>query len=240
MKGLRLALAFLTRIPVGSWAVDGPELGRAVVWFPVVGAFIGAVIAIIYAGAAEFLPNAMAALFALTLGLFLTGALHEDGLADTVDAFAGGWTRAERLRILQDPRHGTFGVLALICSVGLLTFATAALQPVTAVAVLIAGHALSRATAVALLGWVPPAGEGLGADYARNVTRRQVGTAAVIGVAVAAAFLGLDAIGPVAACAAIALSFARLTKRKIGGVSGDVLGATQQVALIAILLLAAG
>ena len=147
MKGLLGAVSFLTRVPVGGGIREAGELAGSVPWFPVVGAGVGLAEAGVYAGARMLLPPLVAASLAVVAGILLTGAFHEDGLGDTADAFAGGWDRESTIRILKDPRLGTFGVLAVAAGLLLRVGAVAALAPGAALAALPAAHALSRATA---------------------------------------------------------------------------------------------
>ena len=169
----------------------------------------------------------------------LTGALHEDGLADVADAFGAGRDREQTMRILHDPRLGTFGALAVAASFVLRTSALAALGPRDAAGALAAAHAFSRAAMVGLLYLAPAAGRGLGARYARAATRARTGIALASGAALGAVALGAWAL-PAGALAAVAASLAgRTARRRIGGITGDVLGAAQQGAEVAVLLLCA-
>lgn len=233
-RGFRAAASFLTRIPLAIEG-DGPEAGLR--WFPVVGAAIGLIIGVTYGLAQSILPSLVAAALAVALGALVTGAFHEDGLADTADAFGGGWTREDVLRILKDPRQGTFGVLALVLSSMLKIGAIAAFDPWAALVVLPAAHAFSRSGAVGLLAFVPPAtGEGLGASYARSIGRSQIGQTAVTGVVIAALLMGVWLLPAAAAAIAVLVVLARMTVTKAGGLTGDVLGAAQQAVEIAVLM----
>ena len=112
--GLAAALQFLTRVPIRT---DGAvPHHRAVPWFPIAGALIGAAVGGVAAGMNELVATPVAATLAVITGLLITGAFHEDGLADVADAFGGGWTVERRLEILKDSRHGTYGVAALSTS----------------------------------------------------------------------------------------------------------------------------
>ena len=155
MKGLLGAVSFLTRVPVGGGIRQPRELAGSVPWFPVVGAGVGLAEAGVYAGARVLLPPLVAATLAVVAVILLTGAFHEDGLGDTADAFAGGTDRDSTVRILKDPRLGTFGVLAVAASLLLRVAAVAALPPAAAVAALPAAGALSRAVAVATMTVLP-------------------------------------------------------------------------------------
>lgn len=240
MKGLRAAVSLLTRVPAGRSRTGAPDLARAVPWFPVVGGLLGLALAGTYAGLREALPAIVAATVTLGAGVVLTGAFHEDGLADTADALGGFRTKEEALRILKDPALGTYGVLALVVSALARVGALAALEGWAAVAVLPAAHALSRGAAVGLMGIVPPAtGDGLGASYAGATTRREVGAAVAAAVAIGVLTLGPWVV-PASLLAAVgAAAVGTLAVRRLGGLTGDVLGAVQQAAEVLILILGA-
>jgi adenosylcobinamide-GDP ribazoletransferase len=240
--GFVAAVQFLTRVPVRT--TRGPDIAAAVVWFPVVGGLVGAMVGGIAAGLGEVLPSAVAAAVAVLLGVVVTGAFHEDGLADTADALPGGWTRGRRLEILDDPRHGSYGVAALCGSIVLRVVAVAALVadgPATAFTGLVAAHTLARGAAVVTMGLVPVAKpDGLGAGYARSVTRRRAAVGGLIAIAIAALATGWW-VGPLAGAAAVAAALvAWWAWRAIGGITGDVLGAIEQVAECAVLVVVAG
>lgn len=240
MRGLRTAASLLTRVPVrrGTWGRR--DLARSVPWFPVVGGLLGLALAGAYAGLLLVLPALPAAAVTLGLSLLLTGAFHEDGLADTADALGGGRTRQEAVRILKDPSHGTYGVLAIVMSVVIRIAALATLDGWTAVAVLPGAHALSRGAAVGLLATVRPAtGEGLGASFGSRVTRRDAATSVA-----AALLIGIVSMGGWVTAAALVAGLCwwavgRVAVRRIGGITGDILGAAQQISEILVLLLGA-
>jgi adenosylcobinamide-GDP ribazoletransferase len=239
VRGLLGAVAFLTRVPAGVGVRPAGELARSVPWFPVVGAGVGLAVAAVYAGASQLLPPLPAASLAVVAGVGLTGAFHEDGLGDTADAFGGQHDRDSTVRILKDPRLGTFGVLAVAASLLLRSGAVAALTPAAALAALPAAHALSRAAAVATMTALPAAAEtGLGASYVLALSRRRALAGAAAGLAVALALLGLPALLAAGGAGLAAVALGRLAVRRIGGVTGDVLGAIQQLGEILILLVA--
>ena len=239
MKGLLGAVSFLTRVPVGGGIREAGELAGSVPWFPVVGAGVGLAEAGVYAGARMLLPPLVAAGLAVVAGILLTGAFHEDGLGDTADALAGGTDRDSTVRILKDPRLGTFGVLAVAASLLLRVAAVAALPPAAAVAALPAAGALSRAVAVATMTVLPAAADtGLGASYVRALSRPRALAGAAAGLMVAVALLGMAALWAAAAAGLVAVLLGRLAVRRIGGVTGDVLGAVQQLGEVLVLLAA--
>jgi adenosylcobinamide-GDP ribazoletransferase len=243
VAGFAMAVAFFTRIPIGTPAEADWQLAQAAWAFPLVGAGIGAVAAFVLLIAQLIgLGDWPAALLAVTAGLLLTGALHEDGLADSADGLFGGVDRDHRLAIMRDSRHGTFAVLALVLSVALRAAALAQIgEAVFAGLALVAAHAGSRALLAAAMWALPPArGDGLGAAAGRPRSATVV-AALVIAFAIGAAALGpmhgTIAIAIAAAAVAIAATTAR---RRIGGYTGDTLGAFQQIGEIAILLAATG
>ncbi len=185
------------------------------------------------------LPILATALLAVAATLAMTGALHEDGLADTADGL-GGADAEQSLAIMRDSRIGTFGVLALILSVGLRAAALAAL-PDTSIAagVLIAAHATSRGLLPALMLVLDPArSDGLAAS-AGKPSPTVAGIAAAIGLVVALLALGVGRGIVAVLLAALAMAaLASLARRRLGGYTGDVLGAAQQVGEIVMLLVA--
>jgi adenosylcobinamide-GDP ribazoletransferase len=239
--GFLAATAFFTRLPVNPEPAGEWRLADSAWAFPLVGAGIGgaAALALLLAQLIG-LPGWPAALLSVLAGIALTGALHEDGLADTADGFCGGRDREEKLAILRDSRQGTYGVLAIVLSVLLRTAALAAIGDVIhAGLALVAAHAASRAALpAAMIGLTPARHDGLGAMAG---TPRAGGAiaAALIGSATALAALG-PARGAIALCLAGVMVFAtvELARRQIGGHTGDVLGAFQQVGEIVILLAA--
>jgi adenosylcobinamide-GDP ribazoletransferase len=233
----RAAVAFLTRVPVGA-SVEAPEtLARAVPWFPVVGAGVGLAAAGAYAGTQVVVPPLLAATVAVGLGVVVTGAFHEDGLADLADAL-GGWSRDDALRIMKDPTHGTYGVLGLVLGVVTRVAAVATLDPDQALAALPAAHALGRAGAVTLLAAPAARRLGLGTAWACGVTPATVGTTVVVGLVVAAIATGVWVLAMAAAVAAGVAAVALVARRVLGGVTGDVMGAAEQAGEILALVLA--
>jgi adenosylcobinamide-GDP ribazoletransferase len=240
VRGLLGATSFLTRVRVPPTASAPHDLARAALWFPVVGGLLGLGLAGVYGAARLGLPPFVAALLTLGVGMLLTGALHEDGLGDSADALGGGWSRDDALRILKDPTLGTYGVLAIGMSVLLRVGALATLDGWTAAAVLPGAHALSRATSVGLLAWLPPARErGLAAAYAAAMTWRRGLAALGVGLLVAAVSLGIWALPGAALAGLGGWGVGRFAVQKLDMVTGDILGAVQQTGEVLVLLLGA-
>ena len=235
---VRRAWAFLTRLPGGAHPRDDRELGRSVGWFPAVGAVVGVLSGAVYWALHGPLGASIAAVLAIATGAIVTGGLHEDGLADTADAL-GGSTLEQRLEIMKDSRVGTFGVLALVLSTLLRVLAVSSLAPLDGLIALVLAHMLGRSTAVATMALVPAAGDrGLGHSYTAHLPRAWTAVAIIVSAA-AAAGLGLPGAVSLAAAAVGSVLVGLVAWRAFGGTTGDVLGATEQVAELAVLVSAA-
>ena len=242
---VRTALAFLTRLPLPEPLPEPdrpPNLARATRAMPLAGAAIGLGGAAVYwlSGATGLTP-AIAGLLAVATTILLTGALHEDGLADSADGLFANAEPARRLEIMRDSRTGAYGVLALILSVGLRATALAAIAaPGPAAAALIAAHALARALPPAVMAWAPLARDDGLAAAAGQAESEHAWTALGLGAVIALLLLGIGA-GLAALIVAGLAGFAmiRLARARIGGYTGDVLGAIEQLGEIAVLLAAA-
>jgi adenosylcobinamide-GDP ribazoletransferase len=237
-----IAAGVLTRFPLAIEAAEPGAIAASGWAFPLVGGGIGALCAATFFVAGLLgLPVGAAALLAVAAGLAATGALHEDGLADTADGFGGGGNRERKLAIIRDSAHGTYGVVALVLSIGLRATAIAAIRdPVFVGLALIAAHATSRAALPPAMFLLRPArADGLGAAAGRPSPAVAL-TASVIGAVIALATLGPWAgmVALLLAGVAVALA-AVLARRQIGGYTGDVLGFFQQIGEIVMLLVAA-
>lgn len=237
---LLAAIQFLTRIPIRLRRE--PNVAASVAWFPIVGALIGAGVGGVAAGLWYLVPPAVAAAVAVAVGLLITGAFHEDGLADVADAFAGGTTIERRLEILKDPRHGSYGVAALCSSIVLRILCLGSFAgPWSMFVSAVAAHAVGRGAAVGLMGVAPVATHsGLGADYGQSTTARKAVAGVLLGLVVAAIAVGRWA-APLAAVVLVTVVCVRwISIRKIGGISGDVLGTCEQIAECLCLAVLAG
>jgi adenosylcobinamide-GDP ribazoletransferase len=241
---LAAAFALLTRLPVHRLALPRVTVPAEAVWaYPVVGAVIGAI-----GGAAYWLtyslscPPALAALCALVAMILATGALHEDGLADFADGLAGD-TKERSLSIMRDHQIGTYGVIALMLSLVTRTTAIALIaEPRAVMAALIAADAASRLSAVLIMAALPPARrDGLSA----SVGSPTAGLATVaLGVTIVIAWLLLPfgvALLLILSAIVSAIVLGRVASQRLGGQTGDVLGASSQICecLALILLLVA-
>ena len=241
-EDIGIVLALLTRVPTGSLPSSGEAgaLGRAVWAYPLVGALVGGVGgAVIVAAHAIGIPHLVAALLGLAATILMTGAFHEDGLADFCDGIGGGTTPERRLEIMRDSRIGTYGALALVLSIGLRL---AALSSLTSewplILVWMSAGALARASLVVPLGLLIPARpDGMGAGAARPPLASCVGAYAIAGGLSLAALSG-EGLVLIGVSLAAGLVVALIARRMLNGYTGDVLGATVQVSEIACLIAA--
>jgi cobalamin 5'-phosphate synthase/cobalamin synthase len=237
-RGAAAAVAFLTRIPVARRVVlDGDDVARGAVLFPLVGAGIGAVVGGAAAGLVHVLPALVAAGVALALGAVLTGALHLDGLADTADALGA---RDRPLEAMRDHATGAFGTAALVLDLLVKAAALAALAPHGRTVVLdaLAAGALGRAVPVVLAASLASVREdGAGAVF--RVGRSRAAAACALGAALALAAGLPDALVLIAVAAAVAAALGTWYRRWLGGATGDMLGAAAELTETAVLVAAA-
>jgi adenosylcobinamide-GDP ribazoletransferase len=232
------AFQFLTRLPLSRLPYDADALSRSAKYFPLVGLLIGVLGSVIYLWLGRHLPVTIAALFTLVFFVFATGGLHEDGLADVADAFGGGWNREQILAILKDGRIGTFGTLALLVSVGLRVLLLANLPLNRFAAYVISGHVLCRWTALPLGYALASAREssGQGARIARQISIGSLAVGSVLTVIIVAYSLRWAMWSPIASTLLVTVASGLYYWRRIGGVTGDCFGATNQLAEIAVYL----
>ncbi|MFO1034404.1 MAG: adenosylcobinamide-GDP ribazoletransferase [Hyphomicrobiales bacterium] len=238
------ALRFLTRLPVPfARTLDLPPLSQSMRVFPAAGALIGALTGLLLSGLEwSGLPPLVYGALAVAAGLAVTGALHEDGLADTADGFGGGKSRERRLEIMRDSRIGTYGTLALatmfLVRVGCYQ-TLAGLQPVQTIVLLAACGAFSRALMVDLMWATRPArSDGLSVfagTPGRNGAAFAIITAALLTLAAGQLLSSGSGLFALAAGLGVTAYLRRLTVRMIGGQTGDVCGAVQVLSEIAML-----
>ena len=227
-----LAVQFLTRLPVGRGVEWSPERMAATPrWYGAVGMLVGAISALVFWLAALALPPVVAVLLAVVAGVMATGALHEDGFADCCDGLGGAGDRDRVLEIMRDPRVGTYGVLGLGLLMAVKVAALTALPATVVPLALFAGHALSRASmvvAIATSAYIRAEGAGKSV----SASRRDVWIASGTGI-VAALPLMLVADESVIALGLVGTALGHMLmrytyERRLGGHTGDCLGAVQQ------------
>jgi adenosylcobinamide-GDP ribazoletransferase len=240
LQDLKVATLFLTRLPIHvDRRLALHDLARAVHLFPLIGVGVGAAGAIVYSIALAFgLPSLPATILTVAALILVTGALHEDGLADTVDGLGAGPDRLRALEIMRDSRIGSFGTIALVLSLLMRLIALSGLWSPTLVAsVLISTAAVSRAAMPVVMLVQPSAREGGLAAGAGAPVAWRVGLGCALSAAVALVCLptvtGLAAMATATVAAGIV---ATILGRRLGGCTGDTLGAVQQVAEIGFLM----
>jgi adenosylcobinamide-GDP ribazoletransferase len=230
------ALAFLTIVPLPGALLRRGGFGGAVAWFPLVGVLVGALGGGIRVGLQPLLGPAAATVAAVAAVVIVTGALHQDGLADSADGLGVRGDRERRLAVMRDSAIGVFGALALL-GWGLLFVTTlAAIDATQALRALIAAAALARAAALVHGAATPPARpEGLGAGFAVGRPALAFGclVAAIAAIVAAGPWRGLGAIATALAVALLSIAWAQ---RAVGGRTGDTLGATIALTELAVCL----
>lgn len=236
MRALACAVLFLTRIPLPRLALDARDFARSVAYF----AWVGVLIALGLAGAARLLlplfGARLAALVLIALWVAITGGLHLDGLADTVDGLSGGRGERERvLTIMRDSRIGSHGALSLVLLVALKWAALEAVLTRGQDAWVIAPVGARFACTLLIAAFPYARSEGLGSAFegAPHLRSLAVGGLALLAALVA---LGLSALLGAAAGLAVALALALRMKRLLGGLTGDVYGAAVELSELAALL----
>jgi adenosylcobinamide-GDP ribazoletransferase len=245
LRRVFLALGYFTRIPVPAWVGWSPEeLNRAVRYFPLAGLIVALLSATVLWIALQVLPASLAVLLSMAASLRLTGAFHEDGLADSADGLGGGWQREDVLRIMKDSRIGTYG--AVVLGMALLTKfvaldVLAARGWIVFVALLVV-HPLSRLAALVVmlaLPYVRDDDSSRAKPVAQGVGRNELLIGALCGLAPVVIALGCGVLSMVRVgalllvAAGVTLWWARLLRRRLGGYTGDALGATQQLVELA-------
>jgi adenosylcobinamide-GDP ribazoletransferase len=239
-----IALQFFTRLPIPSWVGFQPAwLHHASRYFPAVGIVVAAVAAAVYFAASLLWPQPVAVLLSTIAGIYLTGAFHEDGFADVCDGFGGGLTPQRTLEIMKDSRVGAYGAIGIALLLLLKCAALASLPPGAVVAALFIAHPLSRLAAASLILCLDYArDEGKAKPLAQHMSRGEFAVAAVTASLPALACIANGAIAwlvvaaSVLAAAGATAWLARFFARRIGGYTGDCLGAVQQVSEVVLYL----
>lgn len=236
-----LAMQFLTRLPVPLGLYTPARMAASPRWYPAVGLLVGSIAGLVYAAAVLAFPPQIAAALAVGAGVLVTGCLHEDGFADTCDGLGGGATVERALTIMRDSRIGTYGTAGLVLMLATKIMALGAFPPDTAPAVLVAGHAASRASVVAVMA----TSRYLRADGAATQLAARIGGPG-LAFAMATGSLAivwlLAVVTPLAAAGGfvgLALGHGlmrRIFERRLSGYTGDCLGAVQQTSELGLYL----
>ncbi|NNL17904.1 MAG: adenosylcobinamide-GDP ribazoletransferase [Boseongicola sp.] len=248
MTGFRdemtLATGFLTRLRFPPVEYSDAAMARAVRWYSVVGIGIGISLALLFLVLIVFLPQAIAALLTVASGMLLTGALHEDGLADLADGLGGTEEKLRALEIMRDSRIGTFGILALGMTLALKISALAMLPVSVAAIAIVAGHGLGRFSMTWLMDRLPYARKKGAAAFVtatQKVDIKPAWSAALCIFAFIVVAIGIiPALATAVAFATLLSLFARWLNHRLNGYTGDALGACEQLteAVVPLIILA--
>ena len=247
-----MATQFLTRLPTPSRAFESGALPRSMRYFPLVGVLIGGLNLIVWWLASRRLPSGVSIGLMMAASMLLTGALHEDGLADTCDGLGGGASREQALAIMKDSRIGAYGAIGLFFMLGLKWTTLAALPAALFAPSVIASHMLSRFGAIGLIAFLPYARAEAETGAKSRLFADHLGAvewiwSGLIGLAALAPLAWLCArsaipidwsalLAGAAAAAAAAIGAGAYLRHRLGGYTGDGLGAAQQIAELAFLL----
>ena len=224
------ALGFFTRIPVPIKAdFKEADLNHSARYFPLVGVLIGALAALVYTLVAEVLPKELAIIASMAATIYVTGAFHEDGLTDAIDGLGGGWEKEQVLTIMQDSRIGSFGAVGLFLVLLAKYEALAHTYPALIPVAMIAGHALSRFAAVLVIAtqpYVKP--QGKAKPLATRLSKAELALAAVFGI-VPLLLLAPKLLVTLLPVVLVWCWFSYKLKKRLGGYTGDCLGAMQQL-----------
>ncbi|MEM7376239.1 MAG: adenosylcobinamide-GDP ribazoletransferase [Pseudomonadota bacterium] len=229
------AQTFLTRVPAPQWVGFSEDwVPPSVAWFPLVGAAVGACGAAVFWLLADQTHPTVAAVAAVLVTVLVTGAIHEDGLADTADGIGGGRDRAHSLEIMRDSRVGSYGVVALVLALCLRIALLAALGGGAAPVALVLAHSLARASVLPLMTTLPYLrDQGVGSPFLASHPPK---TLAVF-VALTLVIAGLcDGLVPVLVAAAVSACAWGYFRHRLGGITGDGFGAVVVVVEVAVLL----
>jgi adenosylcobinamide-GDP ribazoletransferase len=231
------AVAFLTRLPVPQQAQGMPDiLSSSAVFFPVVGLLVGAGAIILNHVLSRFVAHDVVIVIVLVFLVVITGGLHEDALADAADGFGGGWGMDQILDIMRDSRVGSFGALAIALALLARFVFLSEISPQRFDHYLVAGQVTCRWTALPLAFFLPPARQqsGQGARVAGKITTFSLATGTLLTAVILGAALGMKALWVGLAAAVMMVASGAYYRRRIGGVTGDCLGATNQLTEVAI------
>jgi adenosylcobinamide-GDP ribazoletransferase len=247
-RALAAAFTFMTRLPLGALASHDPaDLPASSVYFPVVGLAVALVGGIVYALAVHLWPAPLAIVLSMCATVFTTGAFHEDALADAFDGFGGGWSPEQILAIMKDSRVGSYALvgvtLTLAAKFAALHAIASANGPIAIGRALVAGHVLGRWSNLVLIRrypYVRPAGEAerpsAGRPFVGGVSGGRLVAATVIALIILDVALGREALWPLMIALVVTAVAGRYFRRRVAGITGDALGAANQIVEVCVYL----
>lgn len=256
VRACAAAFTFLTRLPLHGVTHGPDDLAHAATYFPVVGLVVGLAGGVVYAGAILLWPTTVAVLICLAATVFITGAFHEDGLADAFDGFGGGWNRDQILAIMKDSRVGAYALVGvlLVLALKVAALTTLAGSPdatlverrasvIRVLTALVTGHVLGRWSSVLLMKaypYVRPTSEtqreSAGRPFTRGATVSQLVGASTITLLIVIAAAGSRTLIVLWVALSITWTAGLYFERRLGGITGDALGAANQIVELSVYL----
>jgi adenosylcobinamide-GDP ribazoletransferase len=233
MQAFLIALQFLTRLPIRMKAASPSHIAASYCFYPVIGFLVGLGAVLLRRGLMMVFPGPFSIVLVLAFLIWITGGLHEDGLADVTDGMGGGWTRDQRLAIMKDSHIGAFGSVVVMLAVLAKYAALTSMNPLRMDAAIVTAQTLGRWAFLPMGYFNPYARDGLGSEFTKAMTLASLIVGTVISIVVVVLASGnLGGVAFCLACAIIVIASAYFRSR-IGGVTGDCFGATFQFVEIA-------
>jgi adenosylcobinamide-GDP ribazoletransferase len=236
LRDLLTAFQFCTRIPMPAMRAHADSLSDSLSFFPLVGLFLGLAANLLHLFLLHIVDAQLTAALVLLFLIMITGGLHEDGLGDAADGFGGGWNREQVLTIMRDSRVGSYGVIALVFSLLLRWLLFSKINPTHFLSIMVAAQVLCRWSTLPLSYFLPAAraADGQGARVAQLTTRKSLLTGSLIAFIIVVAAMHAAAWKPVLLACIVSLLTGLYYQKRIGGVTGDCFGATNQLVEIAV------
>jgi adenosylcobinamide-GDP ribazoletransferase len=233
VHGFLISLQFLTQVPIRTDQAKSYHLADSYYFYPIIGLLVGAAAVILRRVLMTIFPLSFSIALVLAFLIWISGGLHEDGLADVADAMGGGWTRDDRLRIMKDSRIGAFGASILVLAVLAKFAALTSMNPARLDASIVVAQMLGRWAFLPMGYFNSYAHEGLGSEFMRGLTAKAVIVTSAVSLAVSITLCRRQGLVALALAVAIVISASLYFRRRIGGVTGDCFGATFQFVEIA-------
>ena len=233
MRGFLVGLQFLTHIPIRMEQPRTRDIAQSYYFYPIIGLLIGLAAALLRHVLVAVFSPAFAIVLVLAFLVWISGGLHEDGLADVADGMGGGWTAEQRLQIMKDSRIGAFGAAMLVLAILAKYAALTSIDSTRLDAAIVSGQVLARWAFLPMGFFNRPAREGLGAEFMKGLSATAVVSSTVLSIAAVVWLCKARGTLALAAAALIVVLTSVYFRRRIGGINGDCFGATFQFVEIA-------
>jgi adenosylcobinamide-GDP ribazoletransferase len=233
MRGFLVSLQFLTHLPIRMERPETRDVAESYYFYPVIGLLIGVGAVLLRHALVALFPIPFAMTLVLAFLIWISGGLHEDGLADVADGMGGGWTAEQRLRIMKDSRIGAFGASALVLALLAKYAALTSMDATRVDAALITAQILGRWSFLPMGFFNHAAGDGLGAEFMKGLSSKAVVVASILSIVVAVWLCRMRGTLALVVSAAVIALASTYFRRRLGGISGDCFGATFQFVEVA-------